>query len=88
MAFLPFETSMGGGTSGGGIRVYLKEVTLSSGTGTVTTPFSTVYAAFIAQKDATAVADGVSWSASGGTITVDSSNGSSGEPYSVLAIGI
>jgi len=88
MAFIPYETSMGGGTSGGGIRVYLADATLSSGTITVKTPFSTVHAAFITQKDATAVADGVSWSASGGTITVDSSNGSSAEPYSVLAIGI
>jgi len=41
----------------------------------------------ITQKDATAVADGVSWSASGGTVTVDSSNGSSAETYSVVAIG-
>ena len=88
MAYLPFETSMGGGSSGGGLRVYLAEATLSSGTITVNTPFSAVHAAFITQKDATAVADGVSWTATGGTITVDSSNGSSAENYSVLAVGI
>tara|TARA_B100000745_G_C19974840_1_gene329990 strand:+ start:373 stop:651 length:279 start_codon:yes stop_codon:yes gene_type:complete len=92
MAYLPFETSMGGGSSGGGLRVYLEEVQLGSpfpaGTGTINTPFSAVHAAFITQKDATAVADGVSWTATGGTITVDSSNGSSAEIYSVLAVGI
>ena len=88
MAYLPFETSMGGGSSGGGLRVYLAEATLSSGTIAVKTPFSAVHAAFITQKDATAVADGVSWTATGGTITVDSSNGSSAEIYSVLAVGI
>lgn len=63
------------------------EVTLSSGTGTVSTKLSKVEYCLITQKDATAVADGVSWSATGGTVTVDSSNGSSAETYSVLAIG-
>ena len=70
-----------------GKHVDASEVTLSSGTGTVETKLSKVEYCFITQKDATAVADGVSWSASGGTITVDSSNASSAETYSVLAIG-
>lgn len=70
-----------------GKKVDAAEVTLSSGTGTVTTKLKSVEYCVLTQKDATAVADGVSWSASGGTITVDSSNGSSAETYSVLAIG-
>ncbi len=70
-----------------GRKVWESEVTLSSGTGTVATNMSSVSSVQLTQKDATAVADGVSWSASGGTITVDSSNGSSAETYSVLAIG-
>ena len=88
MAFLPYETSMGGGTSGGGIRVYLEEVTLSSGTLEVDTPFNTVYAVFVTEKAASAVADGVSWTATGGKITLNSTDGTSTEKYSVLAIGI
>lgn len=70
-----------------GKKVDVSEVTLASGTGTTVTKLSKVEYCFITQKDATAVADGVSWSASGGTVTVDSSNGSSTETYSVLAIG-
>lgn len=70
-----------------GKKVDAAEVTLSSGTGTVATKLTKVEYCLITQKDATAVADGVSWSASGGTVTVDSSNGSSAETYSVLAVG-
>ena len=88
MAYLPFETSMGGGSSGGGLRVYLEEVTLSRGTITVKTPFSAVHAVFITEKAAAAVDHGVSWTATGGTITVDSSEGASDKIYSVLAVGI
>ena len=87
MAFIPYETSMGGGTSGGGIRVYLTEVTTSSGTGSVTTPLSVVYSVCLTQKNAAAIADGASWAASGGTITVDNS-ASVAQTYSVLAIGV
>lgn len=70
-----------------GKKSVLGEVTLSSGAGTLTTPLTNVEYCFLTQKDATAVADGVSWSASGGTITIDSSNASSAETYSVLAFG-
>jgi len=87
MAFIPYETSMGGGTSGGGIRVYLCEADTSSGTGSVKTPLSVVYSVCLTQKNATAIADTASWSASGGTITVDNSS-TGAQKYSVLAIGI
>ncbi|MDB4261461.1 hypothetical protein N9878_01200 [bacterium] len=70
-----------------GKKVDASEVTLSSGTGTVSTDLSKIEYCIITQKDATAVADGVSWTASGGTITVDSSNGSSAETYSVISFG-
>lgn len=70
-----------------GKHVDVAEVTLSGGTGTVETKLYKVEYCFITQKDSTAVADGVSWSASGGTVTVDSSDGSSTETYSVMAIG-
>jgi hypothetical protein len=69
------------------MRAVYGEVTLSSGSGTLTTGLSAVKAVIATQKDATAVADGVSWSASGGTVTIDSSNGSSAETYTVLAFG-
>lgn len=71
----------------GGRRLYYGEVTLASGTGTLSTTLSAVRGCVLTQKDATAVADGVSWSATGGVVTVDSSNGSSAETYSVLVIG-
>lgn len=70
-----------------GKHVFVGTVTLSSGTATLETDLTSVQYCFLTQKDATAVADGVSWSASGGTVTVDSSNGSSVETYDVLAIG-
>lgn len=70
-----------------GKKLVVGEVTLSSGTGTVTTPLTSVEYCFITQKDATAVAEGWSWSVSSGTITVDSSNASSAETLSVLAVG-
>jgi len=70
-----------------GRKLAVAELTLASGTGTVNTPFTKVEYCVATQKDATAVADGVSWSASGGTVTIDSSNGSSAETYSVLVLG-
>lgn len=70
-------------------RLARAEVTLASGTGTINTPFTQVNAVVLTQKDATAVADGVSWSATGTpqVVTVDSSNGSSAETYSAIIIG-
>lgn len=72
---------------GAGFRSAWGEITMVSGTASDTIPFSTVKGVLLTQKDATAVTDGVSWSASGGTITFDSSNGSSTETYTYIAFG-
>lgn len=74
---------------GGGVgrRLAVANVTLASGTGTVETPFKEVEYVFITEKDASASGDTYSWTASGGSITVDSDNASSTEDVDVLAIG-
>lgn len=70
-----------------GRRLAVANVTLASGTGTVNTPFTSVQYVFITEKDASASGETYSWTATGGVITIDSSNGSSTEDVDVLAIG-
>ena len=71
-----------------GRNTYSAEITLVSGTATITTNMTRIDHVQITQKGATAVADGMAWSASGKDLTIVSSNASSAETYSVLAIGI
>ena len=70
----------------GGAQLRIETVTLASGAGTVGTNLQKVLGVFFSQAGATA-AEGYSWTATGGAITIDSSNGSSTAALTVLIIG-
>ena len=71
----------------GGAQLRIETVTLASGAGTVGTNLQKVLGVFFSQAGATAAAEGYSWTATGGAITIDSSNGSSTAVLTVLIIG-
>lgn len=83
MSATVFNTRIGGY----GRNMAYADVTLAAGTGTVSSTFNTVESVQITQKGAAATAEGLSWSASGGTVTVDSSDGASTTECSLLIIG-
>ena len=63
------------------------EVTLASGTASIDHRFHEVLEVFATQKGASATAEKVSWSVSGDTLTLDSSDGASTSTFSILALG-
>ena len=93
-SLLPCETSLGSGTHSGRLRVFIGEINIGSGFGHFYTNFTEVLLVLVAPNNASAVADGISWTTSGskthgnGTVVLDASNASASGWHSVLAIGI
>jgi len=65
------------------------EVTLVSGSATITVPFRTVHLCLLTQKGTSATAEGLAWSFNSSTkvVTITSSDASSTSTISVLVIG-
>ena len=62
-------------------------LTLIAGTLAIPTQFQEVYDVVIQQNTATVLAESFGWTASGGTVTIKSSNGASTAPLRLLVRG-
>lgn len=82
---LPYETSTGNGTSGGGMRLYVAEVsTDASGDAVLGVPFTTPLAAFAMKKGTAVGADLAAAVLTKRTVTIKGNNSTD---YFVLVMG-